>query len=117
MCAYEVFILYKVKPGFGKKTNGIFASFHHYLLIIRNKEGKIMMPDYELAVNYVRGGDFDDLFTLMLRTKDDMLGKEIQLFLYAFYYDALHKEIINAHDALLLYIAHASGPTLREVYY
>lgn len=76
-----------------------------------------MMPDYELAFNYVLWGHFDDLFTLMLRTKDDMLGKKIQLFLYAFYYDAQHKEIINAHDALLLYIDHASGQTLQEVYH
>lgn len=75
-----------------------------------------MMPDYELAFNYVLWGHFDDLFTLMLRTNDDMLGKKIQLFLHAFYYNDQHKEVINAHDTLLLYIDHASGQTLEEMY-
>ena len=67
-----------------------------------------MMHDYELALRYMLWGHFDDLFTLMMRTKDDMLGKKIQLFLHAFYYAPKHKEIIDAHDALILYLDHAA---------
>lgn len=66
-----------------------------------------MLPDYEYALNYVLWGRWDDLFTLMLRTKDDMLGKRIQMFLHAYYYSSKQKEIIERHDALLMYIDHA----------
>lgn len=66
-----------------------------------------MIPDYEYALNYVLWGRWDDLFTLMLRTKDDMLGKKIQLFLHAYYYSSKQSEIMNTHDELLFYIDHA----------
>ncbi|MEI3607121.1 YhdB family protein [Pseudogracilibacillus sp. SE30717A] len=66
-----------------------------------------MLPDYEYALNYVLWGRWDDLFTLMIRTNDDMLGKKIQLFLNAYYYSSKQKEIIDTHDELLFYIDHA----------
>lgn len=66
-----------------------------------------MMLDYEYALNYVLWGRWDDLFTLMLRTKDDLLCKKIQLFLHAYYYSHKQSEIIQTHDNLLFYIDHA----------
>jgi hypothetical protein len=66
-----------------------------------------MIPDYELALNYVLWGRWDDLFTLMLRTKDDLLEKKIHQFLHAYYYASANKEIIDTHDNLLFYIDHA----------
>ncbi|MEI3614331.1 YhdB family protein [Pseudogracilibacillus sp. SO30301A] len=66
-----------------------------------------MLPDYEYALNYVLWGRWDDLFTLMIRTRDDMLGKKIQLFLHAYYYSSKETEIIDTHDDLLFYIDHA----------
>jgi len=66
-----------------------------------------MLRDYEHALNYVLWGRWDDLFTLMIRTQDDMLGKKIQLFLHAYYYSSQQKEIIETHDELLFYIDHA----------
>jgi hypothetical protein len=66
-----------------------------------------MIPDYELALNYVLWGHWDDLFTLMLRTKDDLLEKKIHQFLHAYYYSSANKEIIATHDNLLFYIDHA----------
>jgi len=66
-----------------------------------------MLPDYEYALNYVLWGRWDDLFTIMIRTPDDMLGKKIQLFLHAYYYSSKQKEIIETHDDLLFYIDHA----------
>lgn len=73
-----------------------------------------MVPDYELALNYVLWGRWDDLFTLMLRTRDDMLGKKIQVFLHAYYYSSKNKEIIDSHDQLLFYIDHAMENLLLE---
>lgn len=66
-----------------------------------------MIPDYELALHYVLRGHWDNLFTLMIRTKDDVLGKKIQLFLHAYYNASANESIILAHDALLGYIDHA----------
>lgn len=73
-----------------------------------------MMGDYELALNYVLWGRWDDLFTLMLRTRDDLLGKKIQVFLHAYYYSSKNKEIINSHDQLLFYIDHAMEHSILE---
>lgn len=66
-----------------------------------------MIPDYDLALHYILRGHWDNLFTLMLRTKDDMLGKKIHLFLHAYYNAAANEPIVVAHDALLGYIDHA----------
>lgn len=73
-----------------------------------------MIHDYEYALNYVLWGRWDDLFTLMLRTKDDMLGKRIQHFLHAYYYSTKQSEIVDTHDELLLYIDHAMDSTVAH---
>lgn len=66
-----------------------------------------MIPDYELALQYILYGKWDALFTLMLRTKDDLLEKKIHLFLHAYYYASADREILEKHDELLWYIDHA----------
>lgn len=66
-----------------------------------------MMNHYEHALHYVLWGKWDDLFTLMLRARDDMLRKKIEQFLNAYYYSINHNEIIEKHDELIDYIDHA----------
>lgn len=66
-----------------------------------------MRHDYEYALHYILWGKWDDLFTLMLRTNDDLLSKRIQLFLHAYFYASKQSEIIHTHDDLLFYIDHA----------
>lgn len=66
-----------------------------------------MRHDYEYAFHYVLWGKWDDLFTLMLRTQDDLLRKKIQNFLYAYYYATKQTEMVQTHDALLHYVDYA----------
>lgn len=68
-----------------------------------------MTDDYEHALRYLLWGRWDELFTLMLRTNDDILGKRIQLFLHAYYYAPEQKTVLNTHDQLIEYIDHASA--------
>ena len=68
-----------------------------------------MISDYDLALQYVLYGQWDNLFTLMFRTNDDLLGKKIHSFLHAYYYASGNHEILNKHDELLYYIDHAIG--------
>lgn len=65
------------------------------------------MLEYEYALNYVLWGRWDDLFTIMLRTKDNLLEKKIQQFLYAYYYPHLQYDMVETHDDLLHYLEHA----------
>lgn len=65
------------------------------------------MDHYEHALHFVLWGKWDDLFTLMLRARDDMLRKKIEQFLNAYYYSINHNEIIEKHDELIDYIDHA----------
>lgn len=73
-----------------------------------------MKHDYEYALHYVLWGKWDELFTLMLRTEDDLLRKKIQHFLYAYYYSAKQAEMIQMHDALLHYVDYALGTVPHE---
>lgn len=66
-----------------------------------------MNDEYEYALNYVLWGRWDDLFTLMLRSRDDFLCKKIQLFLNAYYFSPQETTIIESHDNLLIYLDHA----------
>lgn len=63
-----------------------------------------MKHDYEYALHFVLWGKWDDLFTLMLRTHDDLLRKKIQNFLYAYYYSTKQSEMLQTHDKLLHYL-------------
>ncbi len=65
------------------------------------------MNHYEHALHFVLWGKWDDLFTLMLRSNDDILRKRIEQFLHAYYYSINHHEIIERHDQLIEYIDHA----------
>lgn len=65
------------------------------------------MLEYEYALNYVLWNRFDDLFTIMLRTKDNLLEKKIEQLLYAYYYPHLDYNPDEAKDALLHYLEHA----------
>lgn len=65
------------------------------------------MLEYEYALNYVLWGRWDDLFTIMLRTHDDMLKKKIHQFLHAYYYSPEQQIIVETHDELLGYLEHA----------
>lgn len=67
------------------------------------------MNDYEHALYYVLWGKWDDLFTLMLRSEDDLLRKRIEHFLYAYHYALNQDEIITKHDELIAYIDYANG--------
>lgn len=73
------------------------------------------MDDYEQALHYLLWYHWDDLFTLMIRTEDDMLGKKIQVFLHAYYYENREKIIIESHDALIRYIDHALDDEMDDL--
>lgn len=66
-----------------------------------------MIRDYEYALNYLLWGQWDDLFTLMIRTNDDILCKKIHCFLKNYHFSTDKQEIIAEHDNLLFYIDHA----------
>ncbi|HLR68606.1 YhdB family protein [Virgibacillus alimentarius] len=65
------------------------------------------IPDYDKALYYTLWGQWDDLLVLMVRTKDDMLSKKIELFLHAYHYAPDQKSILESHDDLLYYLEHA----------
>ncbi|TQS76576.1 hypothetical protein DX933_00265 [Ornithinibacillus gellani] len=65
------------------------------------------IPDYDRALYYTLWGQWDDLLVLMVRTKDDLLSKKIQLFLNAYHYSLDERTIIHSHDQLLYYLEHA----------
>lgn len=65
------------------------------------------MLEYEYALNYVLWGRWDDLFTIMLRTKDNLLEKKIEQFLHAYYYPSQQINVEQSHDELLHYLEHA----------
>lgn len=65
------------------------------------------MLEYEYALNYVLWNRFDDLFTIMLRTNDNLLEKKIEQLLYAYYYPHLDYNSDTAKDALVQYLDHA----------
>lgn len=65
------------------------------------------VDDYECALNYLLWGQWDDLFTLMIRTNDDILGKKIHVFLHEFHFGKEHSNVLETHDSLLYYIDHA----------
>lgn len=65
------------------------------------------MLEYEYALNYVLWGRWDDLFTIMLRTKDNLLEKKIHQFLHAYYYPHHQQEMVETHNELLHYLEHA----------
>ncbi|HLS67664.1 MAG TPA: YhdB family protein [Pseudogracilibacillus sp.] len=65
------------------------------------------MCEYERALHYLLWCQFDDLFTLMIRTKDDLLEKKIQSFLYAYYYVTDEESLLDSHENLMHYIYHA----------
>lgn len=67
------------------------------------------MNDYEHALHYVLWGKWDELFTLMLRSHDDVLRKRIEHFLHAYYYALSHQEVVEKHDRLIAYLDYASG--------
>lgn len=66
-----------------------------------------MSKDYEYALNYLLWGQWDDLFTLMIRTNDDILCKKIHTFLQNYHFSKDKQQIITEHDNLLFYIDHA----------
>lgn len=74
--------------------------------------------DYESALNYLLWGQWDDLFTLMIRTDDDILGKKIHVFLQQFHFGTEQQQILKTHDNLLFYIDHAIDNTIlmHEMY-
>jgi len=72
------------------------------------------MTDYEQALYYVLWGKWDDLFTLMLRSHDDLLRKRIEHFLNAYYYALNQQEIVEKHDRLIAYLDYANGE--HEIY-
>ncbi|AVQ98548.1 YhdB [Oceanobacillus picturae] len=65
------------------------------------------IPDYDKALYFTLWGQWDDLLVLMVRTKDDMLSKKIQLFLHAYHYSLDQSKIMSSHDNLLYYVDHA----------
>jgi len=65
------------------------------------------MLEYEYALNYVLWGRWDDLFTIMMRTEDNLLEKKIHQFLHAYYYPHLNQDMMEMHDELLQYLEHA----------
>lgn len=67
----------------------------------------MVYDDYDCALNYLLWGQWDDLFTLMIRTKDDLLCKKIHLFLHQYHFSTERENILQAHDDLLYYIGHA----------
>jgi len=67
------------------------------------------MLEYEYALNYILWGRWDDLFTIMIRTDDDLLKKKIHQFLHAYYYSPTKDIILETHDELYEYLEHAKA--------
>lgn len=67
------------------------------------------MKDYEQALYYVLWGKWEELFILMLQTKDDLLRLKIEHFLHAYYYASDQQEIVAKHDRLIAYLDFACG--------
>jgi len=65
------------------------------------------MNEYEYALHCVLWGKWDELFTLMLKTEDDILKKQIEQFLHAYYYAVNQRDIIDYHDRLIHYLDYA----------
>ena len=66
------------------------------------------MLDYDKALYYTLWGHWDDLLVLMIRTKDDLLAKRIEQFLYQYHFPKNEQKLMQSHDDLLQYIDHAS---------
>lgn len=67
------------------------------------------MTDYEQALYFVLWGKWEELFSLMLRSKDDFLKKKIERFLHAYYYGGSQEEIVRNHDRLIAYLDFVTG--------
>ena len=65
------------------------------------------MHDYEHTLHYVICKKWDELFMIMVRTKDDFLERKIHHFLYAYHYTSDRRNILATHHNLLDYINHA----------
>lgn len=65
------------------------------------------IPDYDKALYHTLWGEWDELLLLMVRTKDDLLAKKIQIFLHAFHYSTNEHLVLKHHDNLLYYVDHA----------
>ena len=62
---------------------------------------------FEVEIKFFVHNNLYDLLVLMVRTKDDMLSKKIQLFLHAYHYSLDQSKIMSSHDNLLYYVDHA----------
>lgn len=65
----------------------------------------MLLSDYDKAVYYLVEKQWDNLFLLMIQTKDDFLSMRIHHFLADFEFAPM--AIIYSHDKLLRYLSHA----------
>lgn len=72
------------------------------------------MYDYEHTLHYLMWKKWDELFMMMIRTKDDFLEKKIHCFLHAYYYTRERQDILTNHKKLLAYINHALQKQYNE---
>lgn len=75
------------------------------------------IPDYDKALYHTLWGEWDELLLLMVRTKDDLLAKKIQIFLHAFHYCPNEHQVLKHHDELLYYVDHAMKIQPGQVMY
>ena len=67
--------------------------------------------DYDNALYCTLWGHWDDLLSIMAKTKDDLLSKKIEGFLTQLHFAVNEQEILSARDRLLYYIDHAMQQT------
>lgn len=72
------------------------------------------MSDYDKALYYTLWGQWNELFILMIRTKDDLLAKKIEHFLNVFHYSLDDTKVFDSHDDLLFYLDHAMQDGVYE---
>lgn len=64
--------------------------------------------DYDRALYYTHRSEWDNLLILMVRTKDHLLSKKIEHFLYAYQFSRDYTIIERKLYTLLRYLDHAN---------
>src|SRR5699024_3341555 len=81
---------------------------------ITPSKGGFTLHDYEHTLHYLMWKKWDELFMIMIRTKDDFLELKIHYFLHAYYYTTEKHDILDKHKKLLAYINHALHQQYKE---
>lgn len=67
--------------------------------------------EYDHALYCTLWGHWDDLISIMTKTKDDLLSKKIEGFVTQLHFSMNEQEVLDSRNALLHYIDHAMHQT------